>query len=251
MGALAHFFEEEGIATTQISLIREHTEAIRPPRALWVPFMLGRPLGAPNEPEFQRLVLHAALRLLEAATGPVLEDYPHDAPHAEDDDASGFACPVNFARAAADESLGGALQNEIAELAPWYAAAVRRRGRTIAALSGLSPEAAGKFITDFIADSTVPSYRADMERVLALRLTCEDLKAYYLEAVAAQPGARAANQAREWLWRETVAGKTFFALRDACLASPDPDVQRYGGKGLIPLSIAPRPAQWVYEAKWK
>ena len=251
MGALGHFFEEEGIATTQLSLIREHTAAIKPPRALWVPFMLGRPLGVPGDADFQRRVLHAALRLLEAGAGPVLQDYPHDAPHTDDDDAGGFACPVNFAPAQGDGSLAHTLQREIAELAPWYAEAVRRRGRTIATLSGLAAQAAAQFITDLIADTAIAPYRADLDRTSALRLACEDIKTYYLEAVAAQPGARAARAAREWLWRETAAGRAFFALRDACLASRDPDLQRYGGKGLIPLSIAPRPAQWVYEAKWK
>ena len=80
---------------------------------------------------------------------------------------------------------------------------------------------------------------------------CEDIKAYHLEAVSAQPGARVAAEARDWLWRDTHAGKALFALRDACLASTAIDLQRYGGERLIPLSIAPRPAEWVYEAKWK
>ncbi|MBT5161958.1 MAG: hypothetical protein HOL89_19300, partial [Alphaproteobacteria bacterium] len=49
MSALGHFLEEEGIATTIISLIRVHSEKVRPPRSLFVPFELGRPLGAPND----------------------------------------------------------------------------------------------------------------------------------------------------------------------------------------------------------
>ncbi len=75
MGGLAHYLEEEGVATTQISLIREHTEIIKPPRALWVPFELGRPLGLPDDPALQTRVLVAALKLLEAERGPVLEDF--------------------------------------------------------------------------------------------------------------------------------------------------------------------------------
>ena len=75
MGGLAHYLEDEGIPTTQISLIREHTLQIHPPRALWVPFELGHPLGAPNEPELQTRVLRGVLRLLERETGPVLEDW--------------------------------------------------------------------------------------------------------------------------------------------------------------------------------
>ena len=80
MGGLAHDLETAGIATTQISLIREHSERMRPPRAMWVPFALGRPLGAAGDPVFQRLVLHAALDLLTAPAGPILFDYPEEAP---------------------------------------------------------------------------------------------------------------------------------------------------------------------------
>jgi hypothetical protein len=80
VGALGHFIEEGGIATTAISLIREHTEAIKPPRALWVPFDLGRPFAVPHDAAFQRRVLLAVLQLLEAPSGPVLADYPEPAP---------------------------------------------------------------------------------------------------------------------------------------------------------------------------
>ena len=37
--------ERAGIATVSISLLREITEIIRPPRALHVPFPMGYPLG--------------------------------------------------------------------------------------------------------------------------------------------------------------------------------------------------------------
>ena len=95
MGGLAYFLEDEGLATVLISLVREHTEAMRPPRALWVPFEFGRPLGPPNDPEFQSRVVMAALSLLEAENGPVLEDFPEDAPvHGKRTEA--WACPVSF-----------------------------------------------------------------------------------------------------------------------------------------------------------
>ncbi|MEX1302883.1 MAG: hypothetical protein AB1Z16_12040 [Desulfotignum sp.] len=51
-----------------------------PPRALWVPFVLGRPLGRPGDPAFQMRVTLAALALLESETGPVLIDFPDNAP---------------------------------------------------------------------------------------------------------------------------------------------------------------------------
>ena len=47
---------------------------MNPPRALWVPFELGRPIGAPDEPDFQRRVVEAALALFAAPDGPVFLD---------------------------------------------------------------------------------------------------------------------------------------------------------------------------------
>ena len=64
--------------------MRENTEQMQLPRFLWVPFELGRPFGAPGEPDFQRRVLIAALALLERDDGPViLEDFPDEAPVAK------------------------------------------------------------------------------------------------------------------------------------------------------------------------
>jgi hypothetical protein len=59
------------LATTQISLIKEHTLQVKPPRALWVPFELGRPLGVPNDAAWQTRVLQSALELIEVPEGPV------------------------------------------------------------------------------------------------------------------------------------------------------------------------------------
>ena len=140
MGALGHYIEREGVPTAQVSLIREQTAAIRPPRALWVPFMLGRPFGAPNAPVFQRRVLRAVLSLFERVSGPVLEDFPENAP-ATDAPPEGFACPVSFVAAdTRDEDLVDAMRREMAQLAPWYDLAVRRRGRTTVGISGMTVE---------------------------------------------------------------------------------------------------------------
>ena len=65
-----------GISTTSISLVREHTEKVKPPRALWVPFPFGHAFGRPNDPELQHRVLRAALDLLEEPVGPVLRELP-------------------------------------------------------------------------------------------------------------------------------------------------------------------------------
>ena len=96
MSALSYFLEDEGIATTGISLVREHTMQMLPPRSLWVPFPLGRPLGVPNNTAFQHEVIAAAWRLLDVVQGPVLEDFAIDAPPSAEPEQN-WSCPVSFA----------------------------------------------------------------------------------------------------------------------------------------------------------
>ncbi|MGE0887225.1 MAG: hypothetical protein AB7P14_27190 [Blastocatellales bacterium] len=67
--------EREGIATVSISLLREVTSQIKPPRALFVPFPMGHPLGEPNNPRLQHQVIAQALKLLERNDVPVLESF--------------------------------------------------------------------------------------------------------------------------------------------------------------------------------
>ena len=69
--------ERHGIATVALVLLRHVAEAVRPPRALALPFRHGYPLDTPGNPLLQHAVLEAALRLLETpvAHGPLLVDY--------------------------------------------------------------------------------------------------------------------------------------------------------------------------------
>ncbi len=99
--------------------MRENTEQMRPPRFLWVSFELGRPLGVPGDAAFQRRVLLAAPRLLEAECGPVLEDFPHDAPAATANmpETTG-PLPLSRGGVGTEVDLGAQVQQEIAQLAP-------------------------------------------------------------------------------------------------------------------------------------
>ncbi len=77
MGLVAAELERRGIATVVIQLLREVAEKLHPPRALFVPFRHGYPLGAPNDPSRQHEVIEAALRLFEdsSLTPPALVEY--------------------------------------------------------------------------------------------------------------------------------------------------------------------------------
>lgn len=238
MGALGHYIEREGVPTAQISLIREQTTAIRPPRALWVPFMLGRPFGAPSELDFQRKVLRAALSLFERESGPVLEDFPEEAP-AADAPAEGFACPVSFAAAGVkDGGLAGAMRREIAQLAPWYDLAVRRRGRTTVGISGMKVEEAAGHAASYLDGAPRPAAIPGLSAGVALKRACDDIKAFYYEAAAAQPGNLSSAAIHDWFWRETAAARVFLAIQQACLKSDDPSLQPLGKLSLIPRAVS-------------
>jgi hypothetical protein len=75
VGLVAAAIEREGIPTVAISLLREITEVIRPPRTLFVPFSLGYPLGEPHHVPLQHRVIAAALALLERDDTPVFEEF--------------------------------------------------------------------------------------------------------------------------------------------------------------------------------
>lgn len=243
MGALGHYVEAAGVPTTQISLVREHSERIRPPRALWVPFELGRPLGTPGDPEFQTGVVRAALALLEAPAGPMLEDYPLDVPSYTDgaEADAPWACPIPLAQprgGASESSLAQAFQEELARLLPWYALAAERRGRTTVGLSGLEPRALGAFLAGLLEGPLPASGHADKPLGVLLKHAAEDLKALYGEAVTAQPGsdgrAPSAQEARHWFWNDTRAGSLLRVLADRLSEVEDPSVALVARLMLVP-----------------
>ena len=221
MGALGHFLERQGIATTGISLVREHTETVRPPRALWVTFELGRPLGIPDDAPFQRRVVKAALDLLARTDGPLIADYPEHV--TEEADFTGWACPINLAPAQIDS-----LAAEIDRLATWYDRATAAHGRTTVGISGLDMRTAGGLVTQALDDDLPPAQ--------ALKQATDDLKAYYLEAASAFPDPGTPKTRKEWLWSETRLGAALLALQPKLAASADPRHKILGNLTLIPAT---------------
>ncbi|MEJ2147478.1 MAG: hypothetical protein P8020_20330 [Acidobacteriota bacterium] len=75
VGLIQSVIEKAGIPTVSITLLREVTEKVQPPRALFVPFPLGYPLGKPADPGLQRRIIVAALSLLEKESLPLIEEF--------------------------------------------------------------------------------------------------------------------------------------------------------------------------------
>jgi hypothetical protein len=201
--------------------VREHTEVVRPPRALWVTFELGRPLGVPDDPAFQGRVLRAALAMLERTDGPLIVDYPEDAPG--EIDLSGWACPIALAPRPEDTLLA-----EIGRLATWYDRAVARRGRTTVGMSGLSVADAGALVTQALA--------GDLPAAQPLKLAIDDLRAFYLEAASAFPDPGTSRTRRAWFWDETTFAKSLLALQPKLAASGDRQHQILANLTLIPAT---------------
>jgi hypothetical protein len=207
---------------------------MRTPRALWVPFMLGRPFGAPNEPDFQRRGLHAVLALFEQRVGPVLEDFPDDAPSPLDGPA---ALPLaGGGRGESHGDPGAAMQREIAELAPLYDLTRQRRGRTTVGISGLAIDEAARFAVSYLGSSPAPPY-GGLSAGVALKRVCDDLKAYYYEAAAARAGAPSPDAVDPWFWSETAAARVFLALQEACAQSTDASLRPLAELVLVPRAI--------------
>jgi len=229
VGALANYIERAGVATTSISLIREQSEAVNPPRALWVPFALGRPLGSASDPEFQTNVMRAAFDLLELATEPTIVDYPVEAP---DEAGPGqWACPLNLP-VTEDESYTGQLLAEVDRLAPWSAETRAQRSRTLFGVSGAGADQvedvaralAGIAESGDLATRPESAIEWAFDMPLLVRHLADDLRTFYHEAVAAQPGPTAPNHdaLTEWIFSGTALGMTLTAIADHLSVGDNP-----------------------------
>ena len=236
MSAIGHYLEAAGIPTVSISLIRLHTEKLRPPRALFVPYELGRPLGVPSDAAFQTRVLRAALALLERTDGPLIVDHTEEAPlGAAQSEGEGWTCPVAFPSPTAEETPAAALQREIASLKPWQALAAERRGRTTVDQSGLAIEAIGAYVSAFAAGEGPGVPLEGVAHSEAFKRCVDDLQAFYQEAATAQPGHGASHtDVLDWFWGQTLAGKALLACREHARQMDDERLKFIADRLMVP-----------------
>jgi hypothetical protein len=187
VSALGHYLEEEGIATVAVVLIRPQAENTKPPRALWVPFELGRPFGPPNDPAFQKRVILVALGMLVEDGGPVrIIDFPDDDPRARPDPAwQPPFMPAAVANGSA-ESLASRLEAEILLLQGAHRRWMAQHGRSSVGLSGFAIGDCARYVADWLRGKAPPSPRDGFSAPLILRFAVDDLKAYGLEAAGAR-----------------------------------------------------------------
>ena len=239
MGGLAHYLEREGLATTQISLIKKHTETIKPPRALWVSFELGRPFGEPNDPAFQHRVLTAALELLNEIEGPIISDYTEETSDTESE--GPWACPIDLSVAAEDlsekDQLIKAFKSEMNQLRNWYDIAVAKRARTTVGVSRIDVDYLADFISAFLTNKQPKNPDPDYPLAHSLNLATDDLKAFYTEAVTAQPGSVGTSaQLLDWFYGQTAAGRLLYAIKDKGIQSDDKYLKIVAGALIIPTA---------------
>lgn len=217
---IARVLEAAGLCTTSISLVREHTQQVKPPRALFVPYPFGSPFGRADDPELQHRVLRAALDLLTEPAGPVLRDFP-DEPAGDEPPAPVQASAVAAAATAEDPAM------ETTRMRRYHEQWVERTGKTGVGLTRIPPtrfRGVVRFLEAFADGKEADMRERPPETPLPVfvRRCADDLKAMYVEArMAMAPEAGGAEIAR-WFWGETAAGSLLRRVKARMEASEDP-----------------------------
>lgn len=209
-----------------LALIRRQIERSAPPRALYVEFPLGRPLGKPLDAEFQTGVMMAAFDLLSEPEGPVLVDFPEVL---QDESTEALACtvPPRF-----DADLHPAV-DEANGIRAAYNRTVESHGTTSVGRVGTADDIPAILEALIRIGEGVPLAEAEVPGgdVLAAAL---DLRSYYEEAALSLsdhvPGAR---QVETWIYQETEAGEVVHAAQ---LAMSQTDLPQPMWFYLLPLN---------------
>jgi len=220
---IARVLEEEGLATVSIALVKEHAAKVKPPRALFVPFPYGYPLGKPDDPEFQHQVIAAAFSLLEGPEGPVLVDFPEE---------TGITA---LPQASEVEMLAPILEdpaNEVTALRPFYERWVEsRQDRTSVGVSGI-PQRRFRGMIRFLQsyargeETDLPQRPPEISLPQFVRYCVDDLKAFYYEARLTQRPESTEPEIHTWFWGDTAAGQLVADIARQMKDTEDPALER-------------------------
>ncbi len=217
---LARIIEAAGIATVSLSLVREHTEKIKPPRALYVPFPFGLAVGHPKDAAEQRRVLDAAFAMLDAPSGPVLRDFP-------DDGRDEAGSPLQASEIAPGSATALGLADEVTAMRRYWETWEAREGRTSVGASRVNPQrfrGVVRFLEEFARGEETDSTDrpAGVTKLDFVRLAITDLKVMYVEARLITHPNESSEARQRWLWSETALGAFTRDLADTMTNSGDP-----------------------------
>lgn len=197
---------------------------MQPPRALWVPFELGRPVGPPSDPKLQRAVLHQALTLVQTADKPTLIDFTTDDPRYISD--SKWQTPdIGTSQSVADECIA---------LKPNYQRQCVDKSRTSVGVAKLPVHQLATLFDEVYEEGEFKQIREDISARLMFRFAIDDLKAYYIESALADRGNPSSRQIHDWLWNDTLLGKRMRELRHRFMDSDDSKTKDLATKFIVP-----------------
>jgi hypothetical protein len=226
VSTLARALEASGIATISLLANRSQAELVGPPRGLFCEFPLGRPLGKPLDPAFQRSVLDAAFALLPRTDGPIIESFDVVI---EDESDQPLSCPIP-PRLDPNEP---AAVSEARGLRAARDRGVERMGTTqvgrVVDADGV-PDAIRAFVD--VVEGTpwnAVEYAGGNPTTLLM-----DIRAYYEEAaLGLSDGVPAARAAETWYYQSTSMGEL---VRKYLVRVKDADPPFPGTYYLVPAS---------------
>jgi hypothetical protein len=207
VSTLAHIFEAAGMATIALGSVKDQIENAAPPRGLWCDFPLGRPLGVPQNAEFQHRVLAEAFSLLDAKQ-TVFKEYDI-AIRDEGTEVTACALPPRHdpkAHPAVDEANG---------LRPAYERALAKYGNRIGAGRTISSEQISEAIESFIRVAEGTPWKEAGVPGIPARVS-QDIRGYYeTAALVLSDHAPEAWAGTRWFLDHTEAGKVVLSARQA------------------------------------
>ena len=235
MCGLAQIFESQGFSTVLVGFVKEHMEIIKPPRALWLNFPMGRPMGKPNDPEFQKNVIRVAFELLQKSPGPVLEDFPEIIPVKEG--RMSYALPVDLVYKVNQlgdiDKLTDEVNKELSNLMPDYLKSIDINGRTTVGASEMKISDFVPYISEFAKGNKPKSPRKGLPAIPLLKLVVEDLNAVYTETRIYRDKIDNFEILGKWFWEETNAGKLLLAIEAVSLESDDQVLRQIASMSLL------------------
>jgi len=215
VSALAHVLEAQGLTTLTIGTVSSHLIKTQPPRGLVCNFPLGRPLGIPDDAEFQHRVLRELFDMLDESSGPILREFSETI---SDVDAEPLVCALPprldpDVHPAVDEATG---------IKGAYDRAVEKHGNRIGSGRQVSAEDIPAAIQAFVRIEEGEEWQKAGIPGVPMRVA-QDIRGYYqtaaLELAEHSPGAWAGE---DWFYNQTETGKLMLRVRTVLKASGAP-----------------------------